>query len=389
MKTLNKEHQKLRLIPYLRRSQDERGRQERSLEDQKMEAIEYASQNPEIELLPLMEESMTAKIPGRPVFNKVIELIRSGVADGILAWHPDRLARNSIDGGLIIYMLDTGEIKDLKFVSWRFENTPQGKYDLYSAFARSKHFSDKLAVDVKRGLHRKAKEGIWPSFATLGYKNNKGRKTIYVDKKRAPLIKMTFEIYGTGKYSLKKLRMTMSKLGLKSKTGKVLSIHHLQTLLKNPFYYGIMNYGGEYFEGTHRPLISKKLFDQVQEVTNERKQWKNRKNLKYFLYRGLFRCGECGYSITAMRKIKKSGRQYTYYLCTREDPRYDCTQKKYTSECMITTQCMEAVQKVSIPDNWADWMVNELKIEKRKQAQDSGMLAHKSEGELKGKKRKP
>jgi hypothetical protein len=40
--------------------------------------------------------------------------IEAGEADGILAWHPNRLARNSVDGGRIIYMLDTGTIKTLK-----------------------------------------------------------------------------------------------------------------------------------------------------------------------------------------------------------------------------------------------------------------------------------
>ncbi len=55
-------------------------------------------------------------------------------AQGILAWHPDRLARNSIDGGKIIYLLDTEKIKDLKFPTFWFENTPQGKFMLSIAF---------------------------------------------------------------------------------------------------------------------------------------------------------------------------------------------------------------------------------------------------------------
>jgi len=58
---------------------------------------------------------MTAKVPGRPVFNRMIEQIEQGEATGILAWHPDRLARNSVDGGRIIYLLDTGKLSSLKF----------------------------------------------------------------------------------------------------------------------------------------------------------------------------------------------------------------------------------------------------------------------------------
>ncbi len=60
-------------------------------------------------------EKQTAKIPGRPVFNEMLLHVENGEASEILAWHPDRLARNSVDGGKIIYLLDTGKITKLKF----------------------------------------------------------------------------------------------------------------------------------------------------------------------------------------------------------------------------------------------------------------------------------
>ena len=52
--------------------------------------------------------------------------IEQGKADGILAWHPDRLARNSVDGGKVIYMMDPGLIKDLKFPTYWVYTYPQG-----------------------------------------------------------------------------------------------------------------------------------------------------------------------------------------------------------------------------------------------------------------------
>src|SRR3989344_5374580 len=70
----------------------------------------------------------TAKIPGRPVFNEMMERMEKGEASGILAWHPDRLARNSVDGGKIIYLVDTGVISEMKFPTFWFDPTPQGKF---------------------------------------------------------------------------------------------------------------------------------------------------------------------------------------------------------------------------------------------------------------------
>jgi DNA invertase Pin-like site-specific DNA recombinase len=73
------------------------------------------------------EESQSAKAKGRPFFNEMLDRIERGEANGIIAWHPDRLARNAFDGGRIIDLLDEGKITDLKFSSFWFENTPQGK----------------------------------------------------------------------------------------------------------------------------------------------------------------------------------------------------------------------------------------------------------------------
>ena len=85
-------------------------------------------------------ESKTAKEPGREIFNDMIASIEKNDAEGILAWHPDRLARNSIDGGRIIYLVDTGKITTLKFPTFWFDPTPQGKFMLSIAFGQSKYY---------------------------------------------------------------------------------------------------------------------------------------------------------------------------------------------------------------------------------------------------------
>ena len=87
-----------------------------------------------MEISEILTEAETAKVPGRPVFNHLIHLIEKGLINGIICWHPDRIARNSIDGGKIIYLIDTGKLVSLKFPSFWFENTPQGKFILSISF---------------------------------------------------------------------------------------------------------------------------------------------------------------------------------------------------------------------------------------------------------------
>jgi DNA invertase Pin-like site-specific DNA recombinase/ElaB/YqjD/DUF883 family membrane-anchored ribosome-binding protein len=313
----------------------------------------------------------------------MLKRIEAGEAEGILAWHPDRLARNSVDGGQIIYLVDTGVIKELKFPTFWFDPTPQGKFMLSIAFGQSKYYIDNLSENIKRGHRQKLKQGLWPQMAPLGYLNNKETKQIYVDKEKVPLIKKAFELYATGKYTLKEIRKIINNLGLRGIKGKLLSVSNYQYLLQNPFYCGIMRYNGEYFEGKHEPIIAKKLFDEVQEVMKQKSKPQKMDKMKFFLYRGLFKCGECGFTITADRKIKPSGKSYTYYYCTKKNPNHKCSQNVFTREEKISSQINEAIQKVSLPDDCADWMLAELEKEQNEKTQSSRFFAQKIGSEIK------
>lgn len=211
-------------------------------------------------------ESQTAKIPAGPIFNEMIKRIESGEAGGILAWHPDRLARNSIDGGQIIYLIDTGKITTLKFPTFWFDPTPQGKFMLNIAFSQSKYYIYNLSENVKRGLRQKVRRSEQSGVAITGYLNDKVNHKIIPDPERFPLIRKIFELYATGKYSLKDLRDKMTSLGLISRNGKVFTISDIQMFLKNPFYYGAFYFNGELHQGIHKPAIAKKLFNKCQEI---------------------------------------------------------------------------------------------------------------------------
>ena len=108
-----------------------------SIEAQMFELREFAKKEG-LNIVREFVENKTAKEPGREIFNEMIASIEKNEAEGILAWHPDRLARNSIDGGRIIYLVDTGKITTLKFPTFWFDPTPQGKFMLSIAFGQSK-----------------------------------------------------------------------------------------------------------------------------------------------------------------------------------------------------------------------------------------------------------
>src|SRR3989338_7581620 len=146
---------------YARKSTDVEDKQVLSIESQIVELRAFAAKEG-LTIIEELVEKKSAKVPGRKIFNAMLDRIVKGEAQGIVSWHPDRLARNSVDGGRIIYLLDTGQLASLKFPQFWFESTPQGKFMLNIAFGQSKYYVDSLSENVKRGLRQKARRGEFP-----------------------------------------------------------------------------------------------------------------------------------------------------------------------------------------------------------------------------------
>ena len=344
---------------YARKSTESEDRQVLSIEQQLTEVKEYAKKE-KLNVIAELTESMTAKKPGRPIFNEVLARIEKGEADGIIAWNPDRLARNSIDGGRIIYLVDTGKIKDLKFPTFRFDNNAYGKFILSIAFGQSKYYTDNLSENIKRGIRQKLRKGIWPNWAPLGYLNDPKPRSIVIDKKTSPLIKRLFELYATGKYSIRKLQEILYEKGLIGKKNKPLSASQTQYLLRNPFYYGIFRYDNEIYEGSHPPIITKQLFEKVQKVLSQRHRATRKKKYNY-VFRGFIKCGECGGMITA--EIKK--KRYIYYHCTKRKGK--CSQPYNTTEKDLANQISFGLSRIWLNNKTAKKILGDFEKYKNKE----------------------
>jgi site-specific DNA recombinase len=335
---------------YVRKSTDENDRQVLSIQAQLFELHELARREG-LTVIRTFEESRTAKQPGRPQFNLMLSEIEKGRAQGILAWHPDRLARNSVDGGRIVYLVDIGKITDLRFPTFRFEATAHGKFMLNIAFSQSKYYVDNLSENIKRGIRQKLRNGVWPNRPPVGYFNDRNNRCIAIQTEKALLVRKAFELYATGDYALHEVRSRMEALGFTSSTNRRLSVSDYQWTFQNPFYYGVMEFNGEFYDGKHQPIISKQLFERVQQVMAEKSKPKTPK-LKPYLYRGLFRCGECGCFITT-----ETQKGHNYLRCTKRI--VPCTQK-YVREEIIATQVDKAIERVALETAITDKMIRQL-----------------------------
>ncbi|MBI4035795.1 recombinase family protein [Candidatus Daviesbacteria bacterium] len=375
-----------KFILYARKSTDVEDKQVLSIEAQLTELREFAKRE-DLYIVEELIEKQSAKIPGRPIFNSMVERIEKNEASGILAWHPDRLARNSVDGGKIIYLVDTEKIKALKFPQFWFDPTPQGKFMLTIAFGQSKYFVDSLSENTKRGLRQKVRRGECPQLAPIGYINDSRTKTIIVDRRKAPSVVRAFEMFATRKFRILDICHFLAKNGIVGRNGKVLKIDRVsKQILSNPFYYGHFRYLGEIHEGKHEPIITKKLWDQVHEVWRKKsRSWHDIRPTKPFT--GLFRCGQCGFMITAEQKTKHyqgTNRDvtYIYYRCTKKSKTVKCSEPFIRQED-LDRQLSDNIATVSLKTNWAAKMLDKLSLEEKSVSQSCQSFVEEKQAEIK------
>ena len=356
---------------YARKSTDVEDKQVLSIEAQLVELREYAKRE-SLHIAAEFIEKKSAKTTGRPVFGKLLaEIEKNG--GNILAWHPDRLARNSVDGGQIIYLLHAGKIVTLKFPSFWFENTSQGKFMLSIAFGQSKYYVDNLSENTKRGLRQKVRRGEYPSHAPIGYINDVRSKTVIVNKRLAPVVLAAFELYAQGNQTLESVAVFLKSKGVTTKSGKQLTKDHIKRILTNTFYYGHFRYCGEVYEGKHKAIIEKRLFDRVQAVTTKRCHPQKGATAPQ-VFCGLLTCATCNMAITAEKKIKhqKNGstHEYIYYRCTRKHKTITCKEAPVT-EPDLAAQLSDILQGYALPESWAATLGKLLDEDERKVEQSA------------------
>ena len=357
---------------YARKSTDVEDKQVLSIEAQLSELRSLAKQE-KIQIVEELVEKQSAKIPGRPIFDAMVERVELGEANGIISWHPDRLARNSVDGGRIIYLLDTGKLAGLKFSTFWFESTPQGKFMLNIAFGQSKYYVDSLSENTKRGLRQKCRNGIYPGLAPIGYINDVRTKNIVLDKRKAPLIRKAFELYAQNNSRCEDIANFFAEKGILTSGGKNLKRDQISKILSNPFYVGLFRYGGEVHEGKHELVVSKKIFDKVQEVLQQRGKPKTKAKIEK-AFTNLISCAECGRSITA--EIQKG---HTYYRCTKKNIK--CSQP-YVREEELDKQISQLLEKFSLKQDWADELLEMLNKERTQSAHSSAAFVQESQNSI-------
>lgn len=384
---------RIKYVAYARKSTDTEDKQVNSIEDQLAE-IERMSVG--LNIVKTITESGSAKKLGRPGFAELMRLVEDGKVQGIVCWKFNRLARNFEEGGTLLQRIRDGRVKHLRTSDG---NVFHGEELVMSGLhlGMADQFSLNLSKDVTRGMLSKARKGLRPGSAPLGYLNSgyrkKGEEEILVDPDRAPIIQKMIGCMLAGTHNAPQaLKLGTEDWGLRTRPtkkaprGMKLTNSAWYNILQNPFYYGWFEYPigpkdengirpTEWIKGKHTPLISFEEFKTIQRLLGK----SSSKRINHtFAYIGLMRCGGCGARITCEKKTKTqlngNVHEYSYYRCTGQVDR-NCKQKS-VREDRLEEVILNFLSSIEISPEFHTWALEELRKEYDKEKSDSTTILH-------------
>ena len=274
----------------------------------------------------------------RTGLQELLVFVEENRIDYVIVHKLDRLARSRKDDALIADRLQQAGVALLSS-SESIDASPGGELVHGIMASIAEFYSRNLSNEVMKGMRKKHEAGGTPGKAPLGYVNVRvagadggEHRTVEIDEKRAPLIRWAFHEYAQGKTSLRELAESLSLLGMCASAdvdgGTKIRVNTVHKMLRNPYYKGIVRWGGVEHAGAHIPLVDAGTWQRVQERLNERRNTPNpRAKHPHHLSRVL-KCGECGYAMVVSRSRSQSGKIYPYFVCSgRANRRADCGMK--------------------------------------------------------------
>jgi hypothetical protein len=202
-------------------------------------------------------------------------------------------------------------VKENQIISRSSRSSEQFVHGIKVLVARN--YSLNLGEETVKGMTEKARAGLYPSCAPVGYRNAEGasgKRVIISDPDVAPMITELYGRFATGRYSLKALVKEVNSEGFTLRGRKICS-STVHQILRKRLYSGDFDWNGTTYLGTHEPLVTREVWQRVQELLDSRAENKTRKVKHDFAFTGLVRCGHCGCMLVG--EIKKG--RYVYYHC--------------------------------------------------------------------------
>ena len=358
-----------RFVALARVSSREQEREGFSLEVQE-EALERYAENQDGKIVRLFRIAETAtKSEERRSFKTLLDYCKKNAAklDALLFFKVDRAARNLFDY-VELERLEADYGLPVEYITQQTENTPAGRMMRRTLANMASFYTEQQSIDVKDGLHRRVRSGLFVGKAPYGYVNvrREGRSLVDIDEEKAKRVRRIFELYAFHGHTLDSLVDQLDEEGIPyTASQRRFARSKLHNILRDRAYIGELKYHDEWYPGTHRPIVDRGTFDRVQVLMGEQTYQSHE-----LLYAGeLITCGHCGRPITGEVKQKKTKRgtsSYRYYRCARytkgDHPRIRIREEK------LEEQVLALFEQLKVQDEKVRrWFANALRARSKDQ----------------------
>jgi site-specific DNA recombinase len=345
-----------RVVLYARVSSKEQEKEGFSIPAQLKLLKDYAAR----EGLSVVQEYVdveTAKQTGRTSFSEMVAVLKARPrVRVILVEKTDRLYRNLKDWVMLDELdVEIHLVKEGAVLSRDSKSSEKFMHGIKVLMA--KNYIDNLSEETRKGMLEKAEQGIWPSAAPLGYQNvdgANGKRVIEPDPDVAPQVMKLFEWYTSGRMTLRDLAKKAREAGFNYRnSGKPIPTSTIHKILRNRLYMGEFDWNGLSYQGSHQPLVSRDMWERVQDMMDGRNASKHRRVKHNFAFSGLITCGHCGCSMVG--EIKKQ--RYIYYHCTGYKGKCD---EPYVREEVLEEKFGALLSRLTFDDEILDWVRDAL-----------------------------
>jgi len=280
------------------------------------------------------EEGESAKTTDRTELQNLLKYCRTnkGKVHFVIVYNLTRFAREKYDHFALRAFLKSLGIS-LRSATEPIDDTSTGKLmeGVLAAFAQFDN--DVRSERTRAGMRAALEQGRWTFVPPLGYLNAPkwSGKSLVADPDRGALVAKAFEEFATGRFTKEEVLDTVTRLGLRTRSGLMLNPQSFGRMLTNRLYAGCIDLPefGVSRRGDFEPLVSEETFRRVQAILQGRVQvtGPRQRSRPDFPLKGVVRCAECGRELTASWSKGRNGR-YAYYHCWRQCRAVNITKAK-------------------------------------------------------------
>ncbi len=324
---------------------------EESIEGQLRECYEYASKNEITVIKEYVDRALSGKTDNRPGFQRLIKDSEKKGFEAVIMYTLDRFARNRYDSAIYKAKLKKNGVK-LIYVKQPMPDTPEGIILESVLEGYAEYYSANLARSIKRGMTENALKCYAMGAKVFGFDKGKDKK-YHINEIEANIVRRVYELYADGNTG-KSIAEWVNSQGMKTCFGKPFRYNYIYNILTNEKYIGVYRFGDVVIEDGIPPIVSKELYDKVQERLrhNNVTRQKGKAKEEYLLTTKVF-CGHCGKMMIGESGTSKTGKIYRYYKCS--------TRKK-SSKCQKHSERKERLEKFVVQYTM-DYVLNDETID--------------------------